>query len=451
MRQQAIKIKNLLGVDKAISYLLLGRGISLISQPVTILFIGKYLSPVQQGFYFTFSNIISLSIFLELGLGTILTQFASHEFAYLNWQKGKLEGAGHSLNRLLSLGRKTFIWYTVMSACFAVIIIPVGINFFKGDHPEVHYVAPWIFLVFFSASNLILYAFTSVLEGCGKVSDVQLMKLVQSLLGNVCIWMLLLSGMGLFAAAALSTIQFVITLIWIRVKYWQFIHQIIAFDKGSQPQLSWKKEILPLQWKIGLSWISGYIIFQSINPMLFKYRGAIEAGQMGMSISLSNLATVIGMAWLTTKIPSYGSYINRNEINELKKVAKKNTIMAFSVALVCSLFLLLALNLLIIYLPAYKSRFLPAVSIAFLLAYSLINIIINSISSYARSFKQEPFMYSSVASAVITGLIIFICAYYFNAGILCVGLFLISLFFNLPVAVFIFSKFQRTLKNTVHA
>jgi O-antigen/teichoic acid export membrane protein len=408
-----------------------------------MLFIGRYLSPVQQGYYFTFSNIISLSIFLELGLGTILTQFASYEYAYLNWKDGRLEGDPNSLNRLLSLGRKTFLWYTIMSLLFTAIIIPSGIVFFKGNHDEVHYTAPWICLVLFSSANLVLYAFTSIMEGCNKVSDVQLMKLVQSLVGNVFIWILLLSGMGLFAAAALAIVQFVLTVIWISRKYWPIVNQIYHFNKRSKNQISWKKEILPLQWKIGLSWISGYVIFQSINPMLFKYRGAIEAGKMGMSLSLANIAQVVGLAWLSTKIPTYGTYINQNKIKELKQMIKRNTIISVCVSVIVSFFIVITLLLANNYYPKFNSRVLPIISIVFLSMASAINLIITSIASYLRSFKKEPFLINSIVGAIFTGAAITLSVLYKDANFLCMLIFLINLFVGLPLA---FTTFFRTEK-----
>ena len=442
-------LKTKLGLDRAISYVLIGRGISLISQPITIFFIGRFLSSTEQGFYYTFANIISLNIFLELGLGTILTQFASHEFAYLNWNRGSLEGASYSLSRLLSLGRKTFIWYSVMAVIFTLLIIPVGINFFKANHndEQVHYVTPWICLVLFSAVNLILYAFTSILEGCARVSDVQLMKLIQSLIANACIWILLFTGMGLFAAAALAFVQVILTFCWIRWKYWPLIRQIIFFDKSIINQISWKHEIIPLQWKIGLSWISGYIIFQAVNPMLFKYRGPIEAGQMGMSMSISNLAAVIGMAWLTTKVPGYGSLINQGKINLLKQSVKKNTIMAIFVAGFSSIFILIALMIVIKFKPDFGKRILPVSSIFILIISSLINIFINSLAAYLRAFKKEPFLISSLCGALLTGIGIYFSVRYFDANVLVYVLLILSICFGLPVNIYIFKKQNRLISD----
>jgi len=440
------KTKDALGIDKAISYLLAGKAIALASQPLTIFFIGKFLTSTEQGFYYTFSNIISLSIFLELGLGTILTQFASHEFAHLSWDKKKLIGDEIALSRLLSLCKKTLKWYIIMSAIFSLLIIPFGILFFKSQASNISYIGAWSCLVIFSAGNLIIYSFTAILEGCDCVSDMQLMKMLQSIVGSISVWVVLSLKWGLYAAAGLAFSQFLISVIWLRRKYWPIIKDIYIFNVNTPHQISWKKEILPLQWKIGLSWISGYIIFQSMVPVLFRYRGAVEAGQMGMSLSISNLALVVGLAWLSTKAPSYGALIKLNKIKELQAIVKKNSILSVGVTAFVSFFVVIGAFVIKVYFPAFGGRFLPVYTLAILLIYNVVNALITSIALYLRAFKAEPFLINSMVGALLMGIAIFLCAKYSNADVLCITLLCINLLFSLPSSVFILKRENSKIK-----
>ena len=53
------------------------------------------------------------------------------------------------------------------------------------------------------------------------------------------------------------------------------------------------QEIFPFQWKIALSWISGYLIFQLFNPVLFATEGSKIAGQMGMTmVAISGISSI---------------------------------------------------------------------------------------------------------------------------------------------------------------
>ena len=49
--------------------------------------ISWYLTAELQGYYYTFTSLIALQVFLELGFSIVVTQFASHEWANLNLDK----------------------------------------------------------------------------------------------------------------------------------------------------------------------------------------------------------------------------------------------------------------------------------------------------------------------------------------------------------------------------
>ncbi|HLH79467.1 MAG TPA: hypothetical protein VKV29_04200, partial [Chthonomonas sp.] len=100
------KLWKALGIDRAIAYTAINRGWTLISGALSLLLISRFLTPVEQGYYFTFADILALQIFFELGLSTVLVPFASHEFAHLRWtDRGILEGDTTAKSRLASLLR----------------------------------------------------------------------------------------------------------------------------------------------------------------------------------------------------------------------------------------------------------------------------------------------------------------------------------------------------------
>mgnify|MGYP001080599171 CR=1 FL=1 len=435
-----------LEIDKTVTFLLLGKVVSLLSQPITLFFISAYLNAEERGYYFTFSNIIALSIFLELGLGTILTQFASHEFAYLRWNKGVLEGDTIPLNRTLSLMKKTINWYIIIAILFSIIIIPVGLFFFKSNS-TINYVTPWILLVVFNALGLITYCFTAIMEGLGKIAEIQFMRMLQTIVGSISIWLVLFAQGKLYAAAALAIVNFLILFFWMKIKYANLLKQVSNFSKHEVEQVSWRKEIWPVQWKIAISWASGYIMFQLINPVLFKYKGAIEAGKMGMTNSLVNIVLSIGLSWIVAKTPIYGGLINKKEFDTLNAIAIKNTKIALLVTSFCSFAMLLCIYTVFHFFPVYRDRILPLAALVALFINALSSVIITSIACYLRAFKKEPLLFSSLVSAVITSILIFISAKYFDAVILCMFIMAFNIFFNLPVSFFILKK--NTVKNTV--
>lgn len=81
-----------------------------------------------------------------------------------------------------------------------------------------------------------------------------------------------------------------------------------------------KKEIFPFQWKIAISWLSSYFIFQLLNPVLFAYKGPVVAGQMGITLTIFGGLSAISMTWITTKVPAFSMLVAKKEYNELDKI-----------------------------------------------------------------------------------------------------------------------------------
>ena len=111
-------------IDSAILYFISSKALALIYSPITILLITSKLTEVEQGYYFTFASLLGISIFFELGLGIILTHFASHEFSKLKWSdQGKLYGNSTSLEIIKTLIQKSLLWYLIAAILMSVIII----------------------------------------------------------------------------------------------------------------------------------------------------------------------------------------------------------------------------------------------------------------------------------------------------------------------------------------
>jgi len=62
------------GIDKSILYTSSSRVIQALGGVVAILFVAKYLTGLEQGFYYTFGSIVAIQVFFELGLNGIITQ-----------------------------------------------------------------------------------------------------------------------------------------------------------------------------------------------------------------------------------------------------------------------------------------------------------------------------------------------------------------------------------------
>src|SRR5579862_3805657 len=95
-----------MGVDRAIAYTVASRAWSSLSGPLTMFFVIRFLTPEQQGYFYTFGNMLALTVIFELGLVMVISQFASHEMAKLHFTpEGLLAGDDRAKGRMATLMR----------------------------------------------------------------------------------------------------------------------------------------------------------------------------------------------------------------------------------------------------------------------------------------------------------------------------------------------------------
>ena len=405
------KIANFLGVDHAVFFTLLSRVWNVGAGLVTLGFIARSLSPEEQGYYYTFNSLIALQIFAELGLNFAIVQFASHEMAQLTWQQdGTVTGSPQAKRRLQSLIQFSLAWFGVAALVMLLLLVPAGLFFFSngetGTIANSSLVASWVLLVTLTAINLFIGMASAFLEGCGKVTQVAKMRLWQSVLAASMVWLVLGQGGNLLALPASSLVMATVGMVWLSNYHYAFFKDLLTYRTGLLG-MSWRVEIWPFQWRIALSYASGFLIFQIYNPFLFKTVGPVAAGQMGMSMQIFAAINGAAIVWITTKVPQYGQLIATGQRQQLNALFFRGFLQSTIFLLLC-----LATLWILIYSLAdsgliYSERLLPLSLLTILCFSSLANHIISAQASYLRAHKLEPFMFISV----VGGLICLVTAY----------------------------------------
>lgn len=119
-----------IGIDRAIAYTVFARVIQAGGGAISIIFIAKYLTKVEQGYCFTFGSILAIQICFELGLSAIITQFVAHEAAHLHWNSNvELTGSVESSSRLASLLHFCIKWYLIISLLLIFTLLLSGYFF----------------------------------------------------------------------------------------------------------------------------------------------------------------------------------------------------------------------------------------------------------------------------------------------------------------------------------
>ena len=395
-----------LGIDRAVFFSLLSRVWNVGAGLITLAVISHFLSPEVQGYYYTFNSLIALQVFAELGLNFAIVQFASHEMAHLTWQEnGTVAGSPQSKRRLQSLVQFAMVWLGVAALLMIIFLLPTGLYFFSTSNassvPRSGVAVPWLALVILSAVNLFIGTASAILEGCGRISQVAVMRLWQSIFAATIVWFTLSRGGGLYALPASSLTMALIGFSWLWINYRLFFTDLLV-HRDSGLGMSWRKEIWPFQWRIALSWASGYFIFQIFNPLLFRTQGPIAAGQMGMTMQIFGAMNGAAIVWMSTKAPVYGQLIATGQRKILDTLFRKTLIesalflLAGIIAIWTALYYLNSIN------SPYAERVLPLNYFSFLCLVSLANHIVFSEAIFLRAHKEEPFLIISIANGLLT-------------------------------------------------
>ena len=398
-----LRLKHLCGVDRAIAFTVLARGIQILGSTGTVLLILRFLTPVEQGYYYTLLSLVSLQVIFELGFSFVILQMAAHECAHLTLHPdGRIEGDAVAHARLASILQKTFRWYLVAAVILCASLLPVGVYFFSWHARATSPVAwhgPWTVAVFATAFLFLLNPFFSFLEGCGQVWQVGRMRFNQALLGAAMSWGALLAHHGLYSPGMVNIGYAVAGLAFL------YSRRNLCLGLLRQPArgvVSWRSEVWPFQWKIAVSWICAYFSFTVLTPVLFAYRGPTEAGQIGMSLSITGYLSTLVLAWMSTKATAFGQMIARAEFQQLKGLFSRTLQQALGLLVAMAAVCEAAVIALQYWSPWLADRILSPKIFMLLLLTCVSVFIVQSMAIYLRSFKREPFLVQSIVVAVST-------------------------------------------------
>lgn len=426
-----------IGMDRSIAYSSGSRIVAGVAGVLSVFFITTFLSGVEQGFYYTFGSILALQVFFELGLTGIMTQFVAHEASHLTLNdNSEYEGEHIYKSRLASLVQFCVKWYTILAIIVFIFLVGVGYIYFNrygSEHGDVNWQIPWLLICIGTAIKLFQSPFNSILMGLGKVKEMSQIGFWQQIILPSTVWIGLACGLKLYVVGISYLFSVVLWQVFVNKKD---LIKILTnlWKKQVAESVSYIKEIFPFQWKIALSWISGYFIFQLFNPVLFATEGAVIAGQMGMTLTAINAIQSFSMSWINTKVPLYSQLIARKEYEQLdiifNKTLKQMTCVCMGLLVAFFAFIWL-LNTTQFKLGGnvLAERFLPYVPMLLLAVPMYMQQYTYSWATYLRCHKQEPFLINSICVGIASCLSTFIFGKLFGLYGITIGYCAISVIF----------------------
>ncbi|HNY29697.1 MAG TPA: hypothetical protein PKO15_02310 [Fibrobacteria bacterium] len=416
-----ILILKRVGIDQAVFYTAGAKLFQAMVQFAVLGALAKNLSPYEQGYYYTFQSVLALQIFFELGMTSVLIQATSHEAAPLDLAGGeRVPESSEAGRRLASLLHYLVRWYLTASVLFFVCVLIVGVVFFEksqGGLQMQQWVGAWLLSTLMTAVSMVFQAIVAFSEGIGRISLAAKVRAVQGVCTVLTLFVAMTFGLGLYSPGAALFVGLFAggAMLWKANK-----NVLLEIWRQMDPDLKihWTKDLWGFQWRMALSWVSGYLIFQFSTPVVFKLLGSVEAGKYGITQQVVNGISALSMAWATTRQARWGRWIAMNDRFALDADFRATLKRTFAVNALLAVVFVGVMEIGRWFFPIYTDRFAPLSVTIVLLSCGAANQIIFTQATYLRAHKQEPFLWVSIAGAVLVGVGSFVFA---HMGILAVA------------------------------
>ncbi|MFZ1867500.1 MAG: hypothetical protein WAU49_03325 [Steroidobacteraceae bacterium] len=390
----------LAGIDRPTFYVLLNKFAVIVSSIVTLALVVLKFSAETQGYYYTFRSLVVLQQLLEAGMGTVLVQFISHEWVKLDLvAPGRIEGEEPALARVAALVRVAMRWYAFTAIGFFAVVGLIGEILLtrRGAVPP-GVMAPWWLLCAGVGVSVFQIPLQAFLEGSGQIARAQRIVTYAVLWSSVSAWLSIILGLELYALPIASGVTAIVGLVTLGRASLPFLR--LARENRRESSFSWRHEFWPQQWRIAVSWMSGFFMFQSFVPILFYFRGPVLAGRIGTSLQMYNAVNQIASSWIYARGPKMGMLGASGQLSELKALARSTLVRVTAVAAGCATAVWAAIAV-IKHLNFRADRFTGLDSLCALLVASVVIQRSNVETLVVRFQKIEPFMLPSIVSAAL--------------------------------------------------
>ena len=429
-------------VGRATSYAIGARLWASAGGLVTISLVAAVLSPELQGYYFTFLGLLSLQTVFELGFPGVIQQFASHDWAAMETEDAaRRERARHRLARLM---RFSLRWYAVLGLVLAAGLGIAGSDYFEAFAPTGVSADEWKLVWWIACLTASVGALTTpvlaLLEGLNQVEAVYRARWRQSGLSRVVGWLVLLGGGGLWTIPVSRLTNAVAGLAFLGREQWRLLRELWeAPPAATLGSVSWRREVWPLQWRFGVSWLSGYLVFSLFSPILFAFHGPALAGQMGMTASVMTSVSSLAFAVVATRTPQLAILAARREWGAMDSLSFRTGLLSLTLvaggalAFIATLFGIRAAGL------GLGFRFLPVWETSLFCLAMVVQQLRFVLAAYLRAHKREPFAGLAAAEGIAALVLLTLLGRHYGSAGIVVGFAALSVAMSVP-ALLIFRR-----------
>lgn len=441
-----------LSVDRAIGYAIAMRAWQVPAGVITTVLIALSFNEQSQGIYYLLLSLIGLQSLVDSGLVNVMMHAVSHEWSRLRIDdRGFLRGPRRIRRRIAAMALFGLVWFALGALVLVMLGTGIGIAMFVERGIGNVAIHPLMVAMIIAGCSLTLAPFIAVLEGCNQVAKVNQYRLVQAITGSVVVWSCLVGGANLWTPVFAVTVQLIWELLLVFVRYGPLFRQLLRTAPGN---FDWRKEIWPLQWRIGMQSAARHLAFFPLIPSLFLWQSPEIAGRAGMTWSVLNSLLLVAYAWIRTRAPEFGRLFadgKRSESNQAFLSATVGSTLLLMVAVSSFWIVLVILNATSFEIGAHvASRFLkPSSTIWFAVALLPLHLT-QCFAIHLRSQKFDPIWRITIMGNLVLAVAILVAAKQWSVDV--VGIAMLLTFSAVtPSVAAVWWKFDRYFKGVESA
>lgn len=289
----------------------------------TALMVAHFLSPEEQGYFYTMGSLLSSYVVFDLGLSSYLLQRSAQlSHGLTTDSNGNIYPPGIQRDEFIRFAHWVFKWYRNTGVVATLILAPLGIWALtqnSGDEIKPYWFFPWLLIAGAVGINMPTIGILAVLEGSGRIKETYLLRIAHYALGGALAWCSILLGIGLYAQVFPILATALACYGWIFYRY----HHILR-NRLPTTNSKIKKLILGQVKYTACIWLTNYIFLNAPVILSFVTGDVIASGQLGLSIILANVGGAVAMSAFTAKLSETIQLIKENKTKQAEATLYKS-------------------------------------------------------------------------------------------------------------------------------
>ena len=341
------------------------------------------LSVEGQAKYFMVMSLVALQSAFEMGASQLLMS----NLAYRRSSSAALQDLPAELAAVLQVALR---YAKVCSAVYVPLFLAVYLLVLNISALTL---AEGVVLALGSATSMFATFLFSFLEGLGAVQKAYALRFLMNVSRTVALTTGLVLGAGGYAITASLWLSSLLSLLvvvfsgdWQRL--WRLADHLPPAQGGDL--FSWRVHIFPAQWRLSVSWVSSYVIYQGPIWLSFAVLNTSASARFGLSWSIFMGLSAVGASILAAHAAPLSTFLGSQKIVEAIHLWKRKSTALLAFAALTGLIFIAAVR----FAPANwlpKDRVLDVPELWCILFATLANQMIYCIVVLGRATGKELF------------------------------------------------------------